>query len=169
MWKINWNSVCSLLSLIMVWAVWHHFLSFQVPTYFPSSSSGPTLLYSLALTSFSQNVRLSLQSYHQPTTDNSQSQFILIHCLLCEYVLCVGNCILIWDQSLARLNSWKGHKSEHSESHLLRFPPKNCSADNGEQVCTLYSWILVCTNFLDTGWQYPSHRDSDIWSCKTRS
>ncbi|KAK0226863.1 hypothetical protein EDD85DRAFT_1027352 [Armillaria nabsnona] len=34
---------------------------------------------------------------------------------------------------LALLNSWKGHKSEHSKSHLLRFPPNNCSADTGEQ------------------------------------
>ncbi|KAK0486760.1 hypothetical protein EDD18DRAFT_1360420 [Armillaria luteobubalina] len=67
-----------------------------------------------------------LQSRLWPITDNIQPVYI--------------------NSLLSLLNSRKGHKSEHGESRLLRFAPKDCSGDTGEQGVNI---LLTTTEISD--------------------
>ncbi len=148
--------------------VWYPFLPFYGPTsFFPSSSCGPTLLYSLVSTSFSWNVRVLCNlAVDPPLTMANHSLYQFFACYV-KMRSVVKPTAEHW--SFARLNARKSHKYKSGESHVPRvlgFLPKNCSGDTGEPVCELSSSISVDTNFFNKGRRYRSHRDSDVRSPK---
>ncbi|KAK0209925.1 hypothetical protein IW262DRAFT_1301977 [Armillaria fumosa] len=54
--------------------------------------------------------------------------------------------LIVISNLATRLNSWKGHKSECGNSHLLGIAPKVCSGDTGEQSVNI---LLIETQIPD--------------------